>query len=164
MPGMMRSNKMAEREDVRCRTSSSASAPSAAWSVSYSPFRILASTVRFTGLSSTIRTVPATKAASSPQIHTILTAYSIREISPGCNQNLPKAPPPSGRGALYGYAVSYSLRSSTSSRRWRWGLTVQLISAASFLNFSTLTALCFTGWMVPAPATQPPGQAMPSSR
>ena len=41
---------------------------------------------------------------------------------------------------------------------------VVLTSAASFLNFSTFRVLSRTGVMVPAPATQPPGQPMPSSR
>ena len=43
-------------------------------------------------------------------------------------------------------------------------LAVLLTSAASFLNFSTFRVLSRTGVMVPAPATQPPGQPMPSSR
>ena len=54
--------------------------------------------------------------------------------------------------------------SSTSSSRPRKGLRVLLTAAASPLNFSTLTALSLTGRMVPAPATQPPGQPIPSSR
>ena len=32
------------------------------------------------------------------------------------------------------------------------------------MNLPTFTVLMFTGWIVPAPATQPPGHAMPSSR
>ena len=43
-------------------------------------------------------------------------------------------------------------------------LAVVLFSAACALKASTLFWPSLTGWMVPAPATQPPGQAMPSSR
>ena len=52
----------------------------------------------------------------------------------------------------------------TASNWSRYGLSVVLREDASLLKRSTDSVLSFTGRIVPAPATQPPGQPIPSSR
>ena len=54
--------------------------------------------------------------------------------------------------------------SSTSCRRSARGERREFCSLASCWKRLTLEAPLKAGWMVPAPATHPPGQPMPSSR
>ena len=67
-----------------------------------------------------------------------------------------------------GVSVSWtgenSSYSSASFRRFAKWLSAELFLGAAALYFSTFLVDCATGVIVPAPATQPPGQAMPSKR
>ena len=45
-----------------------------------------------------------------------------------------------------------------------YGVSLAQVNFASELNASTSLCACSIGRIVPAPAMQPPGQAMPSSR
>ena len=65
-------------------------------------------------------------------------------------------------------AALYSLRilsfSSIRGRYSMYGVSLAQVKHASELNASISLCDCSTGRSVPAPAMQPPGQAMPSSR